>query len=197
MRQYIKMILFIVVLGSVVSFLLVGMDVLTKDRIAKNDEALLKSSILEAYQIAYNFNNIFNRFDETVEIVTIDGIDFYVDKETGNVSYIFDGSGVWGPIKAIMTLKDDFKTIESISILQQEETPGLGGVLAEKPYLAKFKGIILNNSLPYIIIRHEQTDNLPNEVDAITGGTRTSEAFMKMVNETYPIFKTLYESRGN
>ena len=61
MRQYIKMILFIVVLGSVVSFLLVGMDVLTKDRIAKNDEALLKSSILEAYQISYNFNNIFNR----------------------------------------------------------------------------------------------------------------------------------------
>jgi uncharacterized protein with FMN-binding domain len=54
----------------------------------------------------------------------------------------------------------------------------------------------LAESSPYIIIRHGSGENLDNEVDAITGGTRTSEAFMKMVNETYPVFKALWESRG-
>ncbi|HBT59799.1 MAG TPA: hypothetical protein DEA45_03130, partial [Acholeplasmataceae bacterium] len=67
MRQYINMLVFVVILGSVVSFLLVGADLLTKDRIARNDEALLKSSILDAYDISYSFNTVFERFDETVE----------------------------------------------------------------------------------------------------------------------------------
>lgn len=197
MRQYINMLVFVVILGSVVSFLLVGADLLTKDRIARNDEALLKSSILDAYDISYSFNTVFERFDETVEEVVIEDTTFYIDKETNRVSYIFKGSGVWGPIEAIMTLEADFKTIVSISILAQEETPGLGGVLAEAWYLEKYSGTVLSDQSPYIIIRHGNEYNLPNEVDAITGGTRTSEAFMKMVNETYPIYKTLFESRGN
>ncbi|CCV65241.1 Na+-transporting ubiquinone oxidoreductase subunit C [Paracholeplasma brassicae] len=197
MRQYINMLVFVVILGSVVSFLLVGADLLTKDRIARNDEALLKSSILDAYDISYSFNTVFERFDETVEEVVIEDTTFYIDKETNRVSYIFKGSGVWGPIEAIMTLEADFKTIVSISILAQEETPGLGGVLAEAWYLEKYSGTVLSDQSPYIIIRHGNEDNLPNEVDAITGGTRTSEAFMKMVNETYPMYKTLFESRGN
>lgn len=197
MRQYINMLVFVVILGSVVSFLLVGADLLTKDRIARNDEALLKSSILDAYDISYSFNTVFERFDETVEEVVVEDTTFYIDKETNRVSYIFKGSGVWGPIEAIMTLEADFKTIVSISILAQEETPGLGGVLAEAWYLEKYSGTVLSDQSPYIIIRHGNEDNLPNEVDAITGGTRTSEAFMKMVNETYPMYKTLFESRGN
>ncbi|MFA7377164.1 MAG: FMN-binding protein [Acholeplasmataceae bacterium] len=197
MRQYINMLVFVVILGSVVSFLLVGADLLTKDCIARNDEALLKSSILDAYDISYSFNTVFERFDETVEEVVIEDTTFYIDKETNRVSYIFKGSGVWGPIEAIMTLEADFKTIVSISILAQEETPGLGGVLAEAWYLEKYSGTVLSDQSPYIIIRHGNEDNLPNEVDAITGGTRTSEAFMKMVNETYPMYKTLFESRGN
>lgn len=196
MKQYIKMMLFVILLGTIVSGLLVGMDMFTKDRIARNQEALVKSSILDAYNIGYNFNTIFDVFEENVTEVIVDNQTFYIDNETNQVSYIFEGSGVWGPIKAIMTLESDFKTIVGITILEQEETPGLGGVLAEKPYLDTYVGTILAESSPYIIIRHGSGENLDNEVDAITGGTRTSEAFMKMVNETYPVFKALWESRG-
>lgn len=196
MKQYIKMMLFVILLGTIVSGLLVGMDMFTKDRIARNQEALVKSSILDAYNIGYNFNTIFDVFEDNVTEVVVDNQTFYIDNETNQVSYIFEGSGVWGPIKAIMTLESDFKTIVGITILEQEETPGLGGVLAEKPYLDTYVGTILAESSPYIIIRHDSGENLDNEVDAITGGTRTSEAFMKMVNETYPVFKALWESRG-
>lgn len=196
MKQYIKMMLFVILLGTIVSGLLVGMDMFTKDRIARNQEALVKSSILDAYNIGYNFNTIFDVFEDNVTEVILDNQTFYIDNETNQVSYIFEGSGVWGPIKAIMTLESDFKTIVGITILEQEETPGLGGVLAEKPYLDTYVGTILAESSPYIIIRHDSGENLDNEVDAITGGTRTSEAFMKMVNETYPVFKALWESRG-
>jgi Na+-transporting NADH:ubiquinone oxidoreductase subunit C len=196
MKQYIKMMLFVILLGTIVSGLLVGMDMFTKDRIARNQEALVKSSILDAYNIGYNFNTIFDVFEDNVTEVILDNQTFYIDNETNQVSYIFEGSGVWGPIKAIMTLESDFKTIVGITILEQEETPGLGGVLAEKPYLDTYVGTILAESSPYIIIRHGSGENLDNEVDAITGGTRTSEAFMKMVNETYPVFKALWESRG-
>ncbi|MDY0346593.1 MAG: FMN-binding protein, partial [Acholeplasma sp.] len=169
MKQYIKMMLFVILLGTIVSGLLVGMDMFTKDRIARNQEALVKSSILDAYNIGYNFSTIFDVFEDNVTEVIVDNQTFYIDNETNQVSYIFEGSGVWGPIKAIMTLESDFKTIVGITILEQEETPGLGGVLAEKPYLDTYVGTILAESSPYIIIRHGSGENLDNEVDAITG----------------------------
>ena len=196
MKQYIKMMLFVILLGTIVSGLLVGMDMFTKDRIARNQEALVKSSIFDAYNIGYNFNTIFDVFEDNVTEVIV--IIKHFTSIMKPIKYLISLKVLvyGGPIKAIMTLESDFKTIVGITILEQEETPGLGGVLAEKPYLDTYVGTILAESSPYIIIRHGSGENLDNEVDAITGGTRTSEAFMKMVNETYPVFKALWESRG-
>lgn len=204
MKEYVKMLLFVFILGGVVSFLLLGMDYLTKDRIEQNTIALVRSSILDAYDIDYNFNNINDVFIANVRTYDISVetngttriYTFYEDNATKNVSYIFEGDGVWGPIVALITLEPDFKTIVSLTILEQQETPGLGGVLAEKPYLRNFVGVVLSDQAPYIIIRHGETDSLPNEVDAITGGTRTSERFELMFNRTYGEFKAVWEGRS-
>jgi len=191
MNQNIKMLLFVIILGSLTSALLLGMDYLTRDRILANQEAELKSTLLNAYDVSYSLANIHDIFDEAVEVVTTEGFTFYVDNESGAVSYLFEGGGVWGPIKGIITLESDFETIRSITILEQEETPGLGGVVAEKEYLQRFEGIKM---VPNILIANDSSENADNEVDAITGATRTSKAFELILNTAYTEHLNAWES---
>lgn len=197
MKQYIRMLLFVIILGGVTSGLLVGMDLITKERIALNKEAQVKSAILDAYGISYNLTTVHDIFDDEVTVIQYEGEDaFYIDNTTGQISYIFFGGGVWGTIRGVITFESDFRTVVNLSILEQSETPGLGGVVAERWYLNTYIGVVFETTSPYIIIRHAQEENLVNEVDAITGGTRTSEKFMEILNTSYEAFKAKWDIVG-
>ncbi|MDO9628688.1 MAG: FMN-binding protein [Acholeplasmataceae bacterium] len=193
MNQNIRMIFFVIVLGTITSILLIGMDILTKDRIIANEEALLKSAVLSANQVSYSFTNIHDVFAEEIEVITSEGLTLYYHKDSGNISYVFEGGGVWGPIIGMITLQSDFETIVAISILQQEETPGLGGIVADPLYLAKFVGIKM---VPTIEIRKDPAPNKENEVDAITGATRTSSSFERILNDNYVLHLDAWNSHN-
>ena len=192
MKQNLKLMLFVLILGVLTSGLLVGVDALTRDRIAQNAEAELKAAILDANDEPYNLTNIHDVFAEVMEVIEEDGLTFYQHRTTNNISYPFIGGGVWGPIGGIITLEDDFETIVAIRVLVQEETPGLGGIIAEAKYLANFVGIKMTPSLE---INKDPSANAVNEVDAITGATRTSDAFEIIMNDNYNLYKTAWESR--
>lgn len=191
MKNQIKLFAFVIVLGLVTSLLLLGMDRITRDRIALNQEALLKSSILDANQVSYNFTNIHDIFDDVVEVIEKDGLTFYVHQASGNVSYKFSGGGIWGPIEGMITLQSDFETIVRITVLQQEETPGLGGVVAEERYLRTFVG---KKMTPEIIITKTADLSQDNEVDAITGATGTSNRFQLILNTNYETHQAVWHS---
>ncbi|MBU1144103.1 MAG: FMN-binding protein [Firmicutes bacterium] len=191
MNQNLKMILFVVILGTITSILLIGMDLITKDRIIANEQALLKSAVLSANEVSFTFTNIHDIFAEEVEVIESDGLTIYLHKESGNISYVFEGGGVWGPIIGMITLEPDFETIVAITILQQEETPGLGGIVADPLYLANFVGIKM---VPTIEINKDPAANKPNEVDAITGATRTSSSFETILNENYTMYLDAWNS---
>lgn len=190
MKTYFKMIFFVFIMGAITSLFLGGMDALTKDRILENQEAELKSIILDTYNVNYTLTNIHTVFESSVRTSTYDGITFYSDDVSGSVSYVFEGGGVWGPIIGVITLASDFETIKNISILQQEETPGLGGVVAEPQYLANFVG---KKMQPSIQIIKNATDS-ENEVNAISGATRTSNAFANILNTSYAKAKTAWDA---
>jgi len=191
MNNQIKLFVFVITLGLITSLLLMGMDRLTRDRIALNQEALLKSSILDANEVSYNFTNIHDIFDDVVEVVEKDGLVFYIHQASGNVSYQFSGGGVWGPIEGMITLESDFETIVRITVLQQEETPGLGGVVAEERYLRTFIG---KKMTPEIIISKTADLTTDNEVDAITGATGTSNRFQIILNTNYIEHQAVWHS---
>ena len=193
MKQNLKLIVFVLILGVLTSGLLDGVDALTRERITQNQAAQLKSAILDANQISYNFTNIHDVFDEEIEIITVGDLTFYEAKESKNVSYPYLGGGVWGPISGIVTLKSDFETIVAVKVLNQQETPGLGGIIAEAKYLATFVGIKM---VPTLEIRKDSSANKVNEIDAITGATRTSEAFEIIMNDNYTLYKAAWESRN-
>jgi Na+-transporting NADH:ubiquinone oxidoreductase subunit C len=190
MNQNLKMMIFVVILGLVTSALLLGANALTEDRIELNKDAKLKSAILDGFDIEYNFANIHDVFDDSVTILEEDGYTFYVNDLTGSVAYRFEGSGLWGPIIGILTLDSDFETIVRITILEQEETPGLGGVVAERPYLDNYVGVKMTPSID--VTKEGATE--PNQVDAITGATGTSDRFEIILNDNYDEYSAAWQA---
>lgn len=193
MKEYIRIIVFVTILGTLTSALLVGMDLLTAERIKALAAFQVQSTVLNAYGITnFSTENVNQVFDENIETIEINDLVFFVDNSSGAVSFEFVGNGVWGPIEGVLTLESDFTTIRSIAILQQEETPGLGGVIEEPAYLAKYEGAQIAPSIR--ILRNANPDD-PNEVDAITGGTRTSERFEIILNEAYSVHRAAWDER--
>jgi len=191
MRDNLRIILFVVVMSLFTSGVILGVDALTAERIQNNQDAKIKIAILEANNIPYALSTINDTFDEEINIVTIDDWTFYVNPDTGSISFEISGNGVWGPIEGILTLQDDFETILNVSILQQEETPGLGGVIAEPQYLATFVGKIFD---PNFELNKDPAPNNDNEIDAITGATNTSKRFEEFLNEDYDQAKAAWQS---
>lgn len=194
MKQNVKMILFVLVMAIFTSGILLGVEALTSERIQSNQDAKIKSAILDAYGISYSFSTINETFDSEVEIRIIDDWTFYINPDNQAVSFAFSGNGVWGPIEGILTLDQDFETILNVSILQQEETPGLGGVIAEKPYLDTFIGKIM---VPEFQINKDPAPNLPYEIDAIVGATNTSKRFQDLLNADYLLAKAAWLSQND
>ena len=197
MHPHLRILVFVSILGLITSGMLVGMDLLTRDRIAENQVFSLYSAVLSSNEHAHTTANFRDVFEENIVETEIEGITFFEDINSGNVSFIVEGGGVWGPIIALITLESDLRTIVTIKILYQEETPGLGGVIADPQYLEKYEGVVLNLEDPEngINITHNKT-GADNEVDAITGGTRTSNSFETIFNSGYVEALELWLNQG-
>lgn len=192
MNDRLKVILFVLVLAILTSSILLGVQALTAERIINNQDAKIKSSILDANDIPYTLSSINETFDSKIEVIVIEDVTFYKNPITNAVTFLINGNGVWGPIEGIITLESDFETILNVSILQQEETPGLGGVIAERQYLETFVGKVM---VPRFEINKDPSENEAYEIDSITGATNTSKRVEEFLNEDYEVAKALWQSQ--
>lgn len=194
MKRYVELIRFVLVMGVVTSAIFVGMEAWTQPLIEANAAIELKSTILSANNIGFTTATINQIFDDEIDIIEAEDVTLFVARSTGNISVEFSGSGVWGPIIGIITLRPDLQTIQQIRVLQQEETPGLGGVVASIGYLSQYEGILMVPALEVNL--PSDVPNKPYEVDTIAGATRTSKAFEGILNTTYQRVLPLLEKVG-
>lgn len=197
-KRYLQMLLFVIVMGAVSSGILIGMDLLTRDRIAANAEYSWKTAILTHNSIEFTTDNFTTVFDESIEITNGNDIDtnaplvLYTNKANGNISFRFYGYGLWDVLEGVLTLQPDFQTIVSVSVLKQAETPGLGGKVAERSYLDKYIGKKFDSSGSIKAVPIAASEN---EVDVITGATGTTSQFISVLNQTYKqYYKAFYNS---
>lgn len=178
MKEKILMILFVIVLGSLLTGTLVLVDSYTAPIIEKNEIVKLRTSVLGAMGIPYKELDVNEVFQKNIEVLEKGDEKVYVSKQ-GDVAFEFLGSGLWGPIQGILAVLSDLETIKGITIVHQEETPGLGGRIAEKEFLDKFKN---KKVMPVIKILTPGKAKEDNEVDGITGATMSASAFEKILN---------------
>lgn len=96
------------------------------------------------------------------------------------------GTGLWGPIWGYICF-DSTWTITGAVFDHKGETPGLGGEIATVQFAQRFVGkrVVdeMGTSLMPIVLKKNANPNSPYEVDAISGGTMTSNGVTAMLEE--------------
>jgi Na+-transporting NADH:ubiquinone oxidoreductase subunit C len=183
------MVVFILVLGSILTAALVAVAGYTAPIIAQNEAVETRKSILEALEIPYDVATVDEAFVQNVQEKQADGMTYYVSRQ-GDIAFDYEGPGLWGPIEGIVAVGPELQTLTGITIIRQEETPGLGSRIGEAAYLAQFKAKRFENGLRLVAPGRSQADN---EIDSITGATLSSDAFVQILNdaleEKVPVIK--------
>lgn len=116
-------------------------------------------------------------------------------REPEAVGFEFKGQGVWDVIRGIIVLTPDLDRILSLRLLEQHETPGLGGRIEENLFLDQFQNIAPDWDKPVdrrLIIGQSLDPEAKNRVDAVTGATQTSQALMRMLNQELEAFRKAF-----
>ncbi len=175
-----RALVFILILASLSSGVLMGVSAM----IPLDQEGLdleSKLLILRAFAIESSTDNIEQIFQENIAIDEIEGLTLYRSKE-GGIAFEFTGRGHMAPITALVALAPDLETIEGLVILEQQETPGLGGRIAEGEFLDQFKGLALNPEP--VILPAGRAATADHEVEGITGATLTTKALETMLTQS-------------
>ena len=116
----------------------------------------------------------------------------YVIQRDSKKLYIFPllGVGLWGPVWGNIAIGEDFNTIEGVTFDHKQETPGLGAEINTSGFMDQFIGKKIfsdTGQFKSIMVKKGGAQTLPpaeqiHGVDAITGGTITSDAVNDMIN---------------
>lgn len=187
MKKKLKNLIFIIILGSVCAGMLLGIRAYTLPIIKAYQEMMLKMTILNAAGISYTKENLDQVFLNDIKKEIKDNFTYYLSPQG---AYIFEykGRGLWGMIEGVISLGPDLETIESLQILSQEETPGLGGRIGEESYLDKFKDKKVD---PLLKLALRKKASEADEVDAITGATISSQALVDTINDSVEGFRKI------
>lgn len=126
---------------------------------------------------------------------------FISSLEDGTKKYIVPvhGKGLWGPIYGFVSLNDDFTTLYGAVFNHDDETPGLGSEINTDWFGAQFAGKkIFNNNKEFIsidLVKGGADPKSLNEVDAISGGTLTSDGLEKMLYDCLGSYQTYFTNQ--
>ncbi len=114
---------------------------------------------------------------------------FIYTDPSGRPTYLLQtaGTGLWGPIWGYLALDNDGNTIRSAIFDHKGETPGLGAEINTDAFEQQFiQKKVLNDQGEFVSVKVEKGKHdasMPHAVDAISGGTITSNGVSKMLEQ--------------
>lgn len=128
----------------------------------------------------------------------------YVIEKNGSTLYIVPlrGAGLWGPIWGNMALSDDLNTVVGVTFDHKGETPGLGSEIIADFFTDQFVGKKIfdnNGQFMSIMVVKGGILKLPENrrihgVDAISGGTITSDGVNDMISDVLECYRPYLEN---
>ena len=164
------------VLVAVVALILTVVSVSLKPLQERNQQAETKQMILKTIGVEATRENADELYAK--HITEADG--YY--QFAGGIVIPLHGTGLWGPIWGYLALNPE-NTVVGAVFDHKGETPGLGGEIASDKFAARFIG----KKMDVQPIRLKKNADKANayEVDAISGGTMTSNGVTAMLAEAY------------
>jgi Na+-transporting NADH:ubiquinone oxidoreductase subunit C len=132
-------------------------------------------------------------------------VPLYMAEANGEKIYIIPllGKGLWGPIYGNIALKADMNTIYGAEFGNDKETPGLGAEISDRSFALQFIGKTIfseNGEFVSITVKKGGVGTMPEAdrihgVDAISGGTITSDAVTKMLEDCLSNYVAYFKSQ--
>ena len=119
------------------------------------------------------------------------------EAKDGRVVIPVTGMGLWGPVWGYVALEKDMDTVAGIIMAHKGETPGLGAEIATPKYQANFVGktIFEDDKFVSVKLRKGGAKDPAHEVDAISGGTKTSDGVTAMLYNSLENYLPLLEAK--
>jgi len=179
MRNAIKMISVLTIIGVISGAALVLMYGYANPLIEKNKKDEIKKSIFKIFPEGKSYTS------ETIAEVDV----FRVKNDKGafiGYAFLAEGNGYQGVIEMMAGLSPDRETIVGLEILDSQETPGLGQEIATDAFTSQFKALKVAPEITYV---KNVKPTKPNEIQAITGATISSRAVCEILNDTIDAIK--------
>lgn len=176
------------VLVVVAALILTVVAVSLKPAQEKNQRAETKQMILKTIGIEATRDNA----DELYAQHITEADNYYTFD--GGIILPLKGTGLWGPIWGYLAL-DNTSTVVGAVFDHKGETPGLGGEIATDKFASRFIGKKMDTQA--IHLKKNADRGNPYEVDAISGGTMTSNGVTAMLAKAYEDYKQIPDNPDN
>ena len=188
MKSMIKDAVILFAITLIAGLLLGGVYEVTKEPIAIQQAKRKNEACKEVFQDASNFEALELSMPETTEkaTVTVNDVSVAMAEDGTTLGYVLDittHEGYNGNIQFTMGIRMD-GTVNGISLLSIAETPGLG-MKAEEVLKPQFAD---KNVTSFIYTKTGAMS--PDQIDAISGATVTTNAMVNGVNAGIEFFNT-------
>ena len=176
------------VLVVVAALILTVVAVSLKPAQEKNQRAETKQMILKTIGIEATRDNADQLYAQHIT----EADNYYTFD--GGIILPLKGTGLWGPIWGYLAL-DNTSTVVGAVFDHKGETPGLGGEIATDKFASRFIGKKMDSQA--IHLKKNADRGNPYEVDAISGGTMTSNGVTAMLAKAYEDYKQIPDNLDN
>ena len=188
---------------AVFSSIVIGFTQVTRRRVEANAELAFERAVVSVLPALYEGEltalEVHRKFTEQVSEPNEAYGGACAVRQDGRVSgYALPiaGQGFWAPIKGIIGIDADMRTITGVVIYEQNETPGLGAEITTPSFQGQFEGKVFAPGDKPIRIRRPGDDLGPSDVHAVTGATQTSTRLERIINEAVTAWRQKMAEKG-
>ena len=161
------------------------------------DSVITKAVILDASGavVSEDVNEVFEALNDLKASFAAERFPLFV-ATSGVVAPLY-GAGLWGPIWGYIALDADMDTVKGVVFDHAGETPGLGAEITTPKHQAMYPGktIYEGDAIVGVTLKKGGADKSnPHEVDAITGGTKTSDGVTAMISDCLNNYKPYFDA---
>ncbi len=158
-----------------------------KEKLSLSEDGSVKSSI-NAFDVDLK--------EELTKPANNQTFPLYIAEQEGNKFYIIPlrGAGLWDAIWGYVALDSDMNTVKGTVFDHKGETPGLGAEITQKWFQDRFVGKKVRNESGNIVgVQVVKSNATPNDVDAISGATITSNGVSDMISERLTHYQKYFD----
>lgn len=193
----VKMVLFLLALFTICTLVLTGAQ-LAYDKASAIFNLRVYAEIMDLYSIEYQEDEIEETFSTNFTVMVLGDSTYYIsdsepdNEHPGSIVFKTAGPGLWSIIEILLAVDSEMESLIGMRVLSQAETPGLGGRISEPGFQESFSGADIRPNLSIV-----KFATLSNEVDAISGATKTSTSLETIINKAILGLDMAFQDQGS